>query len=172
VHAPQIEGFFHAPVDSLSAVPALCRELREEGLPQDAVVVSPDAGRTDLAAHYARCLGAPVVVLHKRRSGVQDVEVTHVVGEVAGKPCLVIDDIVSTAATLAEAVRALLEKGARPGVTVAATHGLFVDGARERLDALPIREIVVSDTVEQRWDKVRTVSVAPLLAGAIRRFVS
>jgi len=75
VHTPQIEGFFHAPVDSLTAVPVLCQALRE-GLPRDAVVVSPDAGRANLAAQYARCLGIPVVLLHKRRGSGADVEVT------------------------------------------------------------------------------------------------
>ena len=174
VHTPQIEGFFHAPVDSLTAVPALCQDL-ENRLPVDAVVVSPDAGRTNLAAHYARCLGAPVVLLHKRRGSGDKVEVTHVVGNVAGKACLIIDDIISTAATVAQSVKALLEKGALPGIVLAATHGLFVDGARERLDSLPIREIVVTDTVEAQetgWDKLRVVSTAPLLAAALRRFVS
>jgi ribose-phosphate pyrophosphokinase len=173
VHTPQIEGFFHAPVDSLTAVPALCEALRED-LPRDAVVVSPDAGRANLAAHYARCLGTPVVLLHKRRSDGAKVEVTHVVGDVSGKACVIIDDTISTAGTIAQAVGALLERGARD-IAVAATHGLFVDGARERLDALPIREIVVTDTVEGResgWKALRVVSSAPLLGAALKRFVS
>jgi ribose-phosphate pyrophosphokinase len=174
VHTPQIEGFFHAPVDSLTAVPALCHALRNN-LPADAVVVSPDAGRAGLAADYACCLGAPVVLLHKRRSGGADVEVTHVVGDVSGKACVIIDDTISTAATMAQAIRALLERGARADIAVAATHGLFVDGARERLDRLPIREIVVTDTVEGResgWNKLRVVSSAPLIGAALKRFVS
>lgn len=174
VHTPQIEGFFHAPVDSLTAVPVLCQALKER-LPKDAVVVSPDAGRTDLAAHYARCLGAPVALLHKRRHDGDQVEVSHVVGDVTGKACLIIDDMISTAGTVAQAVRALLAKGARADIAVAATHGLFVDGARERLDALPIREILVTDSVEARaagWDKLRVVSSAPLLAAALKRFVA
>lgn len=173
VHTPQIEGFFHAPVDSLTAVPVLCQALRE-GLPRDAVVVSPDAGRANLAAQYARCLGIPVVLLHKRRGGGADVEVTHVVGNVAGKACVIIDDTISTAGTMAQAVGALLDRGARADIAVAATHGLFVDGARARLESLPIREIVVTDTVESResgWKKLRVVSSAPLLGAALRRFV-
>jgi ribose-phosphate pyrophosphokinase len=174
VHTPQIEGFFHAPVDSLTAVPALCEALRKD-LPRDAVVVSPDAGRANLAAQYARCLGAPVVLLHKRRSDGAEVEVSHVVGEVAGKACLVIDDTISTGGTLAKAVEALLERGARGDIAVAATHGLFVHGARARLDSLPIREIVVTDTVERResgWKALRVVASAPLLGAALKRFVS
>jgi ribose-phosphate pyrophosphokinase len=173
VHTPQIEGFFHAPVDSLTAVPVLCQALRE-GLPRDAVVVSPDAGRANLAAQYARCLGIPVVLLHKRRGSGADVEVTHVVGNVAGKACVIIDDTISTAGTMAQAVGALLDRGARADIAVAATHGLFVDGARARLESLPIREIVVTDTVESResgWKKLRVVSSAPLLGAALRRFV-
>jgi ribose-phosphate pyrophosphokinase len=173
-HTPQIEGFFHAPVDTLTAVPALCEALRES-LPKDVVVVSPDAGRANLAAHYARCLGAPVVVLHKRRSGGDDVEVTHVVGDVSGKACVIIDDVISTAGTMAKSIRVLLDKGARPDILIAATHGLFMDRARERLDALPVREILVTDTVEPRerdWKKLRVVSSAPLLGAALRRFVS
>jgi ribose-phosphate pyrophosphokinase len=174
VHTPQIEGFFHAPVDSLTAVPALCEALQDR-LPRDAVVVSPDAGRAGLAAHYARCLGAPVVLLHKRRDGGADVEVTHVVGDVSGKACVIIDDTISTGATMAQAIRALLERGARADFAVAATHGLFVDGARERLDPLPIREIVVTDTIESResgWEKLRVVSTAPLIGAALKRFIS
>src|SRR3979411_2968693 len=108
VHTPQIEGFFHAPVDSLTAVPALCQALRE-GLPRDAVVVSPDAGRATLAAQYARCLGIPVVLLHKRRNDGADVEVTHVVGDVSGKACVIIDDVIATAGTMGQAIEALLE---------------------------------------------------------------
>jgi ribose-phosphate pyrophosphokinase len=173
VHTPQVEGFFHVPVDSLTAVPALCQALGE-GLPRNAVVVSPDAGRANLAAQYARCLGIPVALLHKRRNGA-DVEVTHVVGNVSGKACVIIDDVIATAGTMGQAIEALLERGARADIAVAATHGLFVDGARERLDALPIREIVVTDTVERResgWKKQRVVSSAPLLGAALKRFVS
>jgi ribose-phosphate pyrophosphokinase len=174
VHTPQIEGFFHAPVDSLTAVPALCEALRE-GLPRNAVVVSPDAGRANLAAQYARCLGVPVVLLHKRRNGGADVEVTHVVGNVSGKACVIIDDVIATAATMGRAIEALLERGARAEFALAATHGLFVGGARERLDALPIREIVVTDTVESResgWSKLRVVSSAPLVGAALKRFIT
>jgi ribose-phosphate pyrophosphokinase len=172
LHTPQIEGFFHVPVDSLTAVPALCHALQED-LPKDAVVVSPDAGRANLAAQYARCLGAPVVMLHKRRSNGDEVEVTHVVGNVSGKACLLIDDMVSTAGTMAQSIRALLEKGARSDFAIAATHGLFVDGARERLEAIPVREIFVTDTVEPRvsgWSKLRVVSSARLIAAALKRF--
>ena len=91
LHTPQIEGFFHAPVDGLTAVPTLCDAMRGR-LPRDVVVVSPDAGRVRLASTYARCLGAPVVVLHKRRESATQTAVTHVVGEVAGRACLLVDE--------------------------------------------------------------------------------
>jgi ribose-phosphate pyrophosphokinase len=173
LHTPQIEGFFHTPVDSLTAVPALCDALKPI-LPKDAVVVSPDGGRVNLATEYARCLGAALVVLHKRRLGGDEVAVTHVVGEVAGKACLLIDDMISTAGTMVQSIKALIDKGARPEIHIAATHGLFVGKARERLDAAPVREIVVTDTCAppSGWNKLRVVSSAPLIAAALRRFVS
>jgi len=174
LHTPQIEGFFHAPVDSLTAVPTLCQALRER-LPPDAVVVSPDRGRVSLATHYAQCLGAGVVVLHKRRDDGAEVEVTHVVGDVAGRTCLIVDDMISTGATVAKSVEALVSKGARPEITVAATHGLFLPGAREKLDSAGVREVFVADTVavkEKDWTRLHVVSIAPLMAEALRRFLS
>ncbi len=174
LHTPQIEGFFHAPVDSLTAVPTLCRALRER-LPHDLVVVSPDAGRVRLAAHYAQCLGAPVIVLHKRRESGTQTAVTHVVGNVANRACLIVDDMISTGGTVAASVTALLAAGARPEIIVAATHGLLLPGARDQLDHPAVREVVVTDTVrvaEQDWPHLRVVSIAPLIAGALERFLA
>ena len=171
LHADQIEGFFHVPVDSLTAVPTLCRALRDR-LPPDVVVVSPDAGRVKMAADYARRLGAPVAILHKRRTSGTETSVTHVVGEVAGRPCLIIDDMISTGGTIARAVEALLSAGARPEIVVAATHGLFVGEARRNLGHEVVRAVVVADTVADpglAWPALQRVSVAPLLAEAIRR---
>src|SRR5882724_11767154 len=118
LHTPQVEGFFHAPVDTLTAVPTLCRALRDR-LPPDLVVVSPDAGRVSLATHYAQCLRTPVIVLHKRRESGAQTAVTHVVGDVAGRACLIVDDIISTGGTVAASVTALLQAGARPEMIVA-----------------------------------------------------
>ncbi len=171
LHADQIEGFFHVPVDSLTAVPTLCRALRDR-LPPDVVVVSPDAGRVKMAADYARRLDAPVAILHKRRTSGTETSVTHVVGEVAGRPCLIIDDMISTGGTIARAVEALLSAGARPEIVVAATHGLFVGEARRNLGHEAVRAVVVADTVADpglAWPALQRVSVAPLLAEAIRR---
>src|SRR5258705_1535320 len=131
LHTPQIEGFFHAPVDGLTAVPTLCDGMRGR-LPRGVVVVSADDGRVRLASTYARCLGAPVVVLHKRRESATQTAVTHVVGEVAGRACLLVDDMISTGATVASGIAALLAAGARPEIVVAATHGLFVAGTGDR----------------------------------------
>ena len=161
-------------MDSLTAVPTLCQALRER-LPRDTVVVSPDRGRVSLATHYAQCLGAGVVVLHKRRDDGAEVEVTHVVGDVASRTCLIVDDMISTGATVAKSVKALVSRGARPEMIVAATHGLFLPGAREKLDSAAVREVFVADTVavkEKDWTRLHVVSVAPLMAEALRRFLS
>jgi ribose-phosphate pyrophosphokinase len=174
LHMPQIEGFFHAPVDSLTAVPTLCRALRDR-LPPDVVIVSPDVGRMGMATHYAQCLGVPIVVLHKHRVSGAETAVTAVVGTVADRACLIVDDMISTGGTLATSIAALLGAGARPEIVVAATHGLLLPGARERLDHPAVREIVVTDTVEvcdKDWPRLHVVSVAPLIAGALQRFLA
>jgi ribose-phosphate pyrophosphokinase len=146
-HTAQIEGFFHAPVDSLTAVPALCGALRGR-LPERVVIVAPDAGRVAMANCYAQCLGAPLVVLHKQRLNGTATEVIHMAGEVCGRPCLIVDDMISTGGTIAESIRALLVAGARPDFIVAATHGLLVAKAREKLSHPAVREVLVTDTVE------------------------
>ena len=99
----------------------------------DLVVVSPDAGRLPLATHCAQCLKTSVIVLHKRRESAAETAVTHVVGDVAGRACLIVDDIISTGGTVAASVAALLRAGARPEIIVAATHGLLLPGSRDKL---------------------------------------
>ena len=171
LHAAQIEGFFHIPVDSLTAMPTLCRALGDR-LSSDVVVVSPDTGRVKMATDYAHRLGTSVAVLHKRRASGTETAVTRVVGDVAGRPCLIIDDMISTGGTIARAVEALLAAGARPEITVAATHGLFVGDARTKLGHAAVRAVVVTDTVavaDPPWPGLRYVSIAPLLAETIRR---
>ena len=170
LHAAQIEGFFHNPVDNLTAVPSLCQAIRHH-LPAGAVVVSPDAGRVKMATDYAHRLGASIVVLHKCRSSGTETVVTHVVGDVRGRPCLIIDDMISTGGTIAQAVEALLAAGACPDITVAATHGLFVDDAWTRLGHEAVRRMFVTDTVvSDNWSRpsLQIVTIAPLLAAAIR----
>lgn len=173
LHTPQIEGFFGIPVDTLSAVAVLCDSLRER-LPTDAVVVSPDAGRVQLATEYARRLDAGLAVLHKRRESGTETAVTHLVGDVAGKPCLLVDDMISTGGTLVQSVGALRQAGASD-FYVAATHGLLLKGAAARLAEAGVREVLVTDTVPPAPADglpLRHASVAPLLAGAIRRIRS
>jgi ribose-phosphate pyrophosphokinase len=174
LHTPQIEGFFHAPVDSLTAVPIICERLRGQ-IPAGLVVVSPDVGRAAMASRYARALGASVVVLHKQRMSGTESKVVQVVGHVSERPCLVVDDMIATGGTIAESISALLAAGARPEVTVAATHGLFVGGAREKLNHPALREVLVTDTVcpfQGEWSQLHVVSIAPLIATAVRRLVS
>lgn len=175
LHTPQIEGFFHVPVDSLTAVPTLCRALRDR-VPANIAVVSPDVGRVGMATRYAeQCFGASVVVLHKRRVSGSETKVTHVVGDVSGRACLIVDDMISTGGTVAESITALLDAGARPEIMVAATHGLFVLDARKKLGHPAMRELFVTDTVsttETDWPRLRVISIAPLIAGAVKRLLA
>jgi ribose-phosphate pyrophosphokinase len=173
LHAAQIEGFFRIPVDSLTAVPALAQAIRDR-VPPGAVVISPDAGRVAMAADYAQRLGGPVAILHKRRSSGTATAVTHVVGDVRGRPCLIIDDMISTGGTIARAVEALLAAGARPEIVVAATHGLFVGQAWATLGHEAIREVIVTDSVTPAGSdrRLRVVSIAPLIAAAIGQILA
>ena len=171
LHAAQIEGFFRIPVDSLSALPTLVSEIRPR-IPAGTIVVSPDEGRFKTATALARRLRTRVAVLHKQREGGTITSVLKVVGDVQGQVCLIIDDMIATGGTIAKSVDALLGAGAKPEIYVAATHGLFVDRARETLKHPAIREILVTDSVPSEldgWQEVQVVSLAPLLAAAIRR---
>ncbi|MFN7949324.1 MAG: ribose-phosphate pyrophosphokinase [Blastocatellia bacterium] len=174
LHAPQIEGFFRIPVDSLTALPVLSQAISQRCSP-DTVIVSPDVGRAKLAMAYAERLGTDFAVLHKRRASGTELEMTHLAGNVRDRSCLIVDDMISTGGTIVESVAALRRAGARPEIKVAATHGLFVDGARERLSETGVQEIIVTDTVPrhaQPWPQLHVVSSAPLLAAAIRRFLT
>lgn len=175
LHAAQIEGFFHVPVDTLTAVPSLAAEVSQVLRP-NTVIISPDVGRMHTAIEYSSSLDAPVVVLHKQRESGTTIEVTNVAGDVRGRPCLIVDDMISTAGTIAGSIDALLAAGALPDVLVAATHGLFTDGARERLSHSALRAIYVTDTLpppatclSEAWPDLHVVSIAPILAAAIGR---
>jgi ribose-phosphate pyrophosphokinase len=175
VHAAHLEGFFHVPMDNLSAQAVLYAALREQ-LPPGTVVVSPDLGRVPTATEFAQRLGTSVVVLHKHRESATETTVTHVVGEVRDRPCLIVDDMISTGGTIARAIEALLAAGARPEITVAATHGLFVEGARQHLSHESVRAVVDTNTVpisvQEDWPDLQVVSVAPLLAAAIQQVLA
>jgi ribose-phosphate pyrophosphokinase len=127
-----------------------------------------------MATEYAQCLGAPLVVLHKRRESGAETKVTDIGGDVTGRACLVVDDIISTGGTLAESIKALLEAGTRAEIIVAATHGVLLTGAREKLGQPAVRGVYVTDTVsvaEEQWPQLRVVSIAPMIASALERFV-
>lgn len=174
VHAPQIEGFFRGPVDHLTAVPLLCEALRGR-LAADAVVVSPDAGRVQSATEYARRLGLSLVVLHKRRGSAHETTVTHVVGDVRDRPCLIIDDMISTGGTIVESAHALRDAGARGEFVVAATHGVFVGDACLRMAEAGVTRVIVTDSIpepDHRCPLAEVVSIAPLLAETIRARLS
>ena len=174
LHSAQIEGFFRLPVDHLTAVPTLCDELKHR-LPAETVVVSPDEGRVKTAVEYARLLGRSTAVLHKRRESGAETKVVQVVGEVRDRPCLIIDDMISTGGTIARAIEALLKAGARPEITVAATHGVLVEPARMKLTHPALRETIVTDTVAPHYQDLaqfKVISIAPLLAAAIQRLVA
>jgi len=173
LHTAQAEGFFQVPVDAITAVPSLCEDLRGR-LPDDLVVVSPDAGRVREATQFAQRLGASLAVILKHRTSGRETHVTHLVGDVRGRACLLVDDMISTGGTLVGSMEALHHAGARE-CYVAATHGLLIGDAARRLDAAGVREVVVTDTVDvpsRDWPRLRVVSLAPLLAEAIRRMVS
>jgi len=174
LHTPQIEGFFRIPVDSLTAVPTLCEGLRDR-LPPDIVVVSPDPGRVHMATQYAQRLNSSVAVLHKHRKSGTETTVTRVVGDVRARPCLIVDDIISTGNTIVRSIDALIQAGARPEPIVAATHGLFIEDARTKLSHGGIKAIFVTDTVAQPstdWPELHVISIAAPIASAIQGFQS
>jgi ribose-phosphate pyrophosphokinase len=173
LHAAQIEGFFHTAVDTLSAVPVLSDALRSR-LPADgAVVVSPDEGRIKMAGLYAQNLAAPVAIIHKQRESGTETRVLRVVGEVRDRPCVIIDDMISTGGTVSRSIAALLEAGARPEIYIVATHGLFLPGAREKLSHDSVCGILVTDTTPvEPWPGLSVISIAPLIAGAIERLAA
>ena len=170
LHSGQIQGFFDGPVDHLTAMPVLVDHLRS--LEGDLTIVSPDAGRVKVAERYAIQLGADLAIVHKRRnhSAFHSVEAKEVVGEVDGKVCILVDDMIDTAGTICAAADQLTERGAAR-VVAATTHGVFSGQAMERLTASSIEKIIVTDTVplpeDADHDLIEVLSVAPLIARAI-----
>jgi ribose-phosphate pyrophosphokinase len=169
-HTHQIQGFFDVPVDHLYAAPVLTSYFRSLQL-ESPVVVAPDVGAAKMARGFARRVGATFAIIDKRRPAQNVAEVVEVVGDVAGKPCIIVDDMIDTAGTLVSVVEALMERGATQ-VYAAATHALLSGPARERLSGSDIVEVVVTNTLhipeEKRFDKLRVLSVGELLARAIR----
>ena len=172
LHSPQIQGFFSVPVDDLTAMDVLSRALRAQGL-RDLVVVSPDSGFVKKARAYARRLGAPLAIADKRRPDhTERAEVLELIGDVRGLDAVLVDDFVISGHTLAEAARCVLERGAR-SVHAAVTHGVFSRAAAGVIDGSALASLTVTDSVEAHPaplpSRCRVVSVAPLLAEAIRR---
>jgi ribose-phosphate pyrophosphokinase len=171
LHTGQIQGFFDYPVDHLTAVPVIAEYLRQN-VEGDSVIVAPDAGGGKLARRFADRLGADIAFIDKRRpKGTHNVAVaTEVVGDINGRTCIIVDDMIDTAGTVVSAANLLIDRGATE-VYIAATHGLLSGPAVDRLKNGPIREVVVTNTVpisdEKRFDNLRVLSIAPLLAEAI-----
>lgn len=168
-HQHQIQAFFDIPVDHLYAAPVLTHYFREMKLP-DLVVVAPDVSSAKMARGFAKRLDATIAIVDKRRPAANQAEVLNVVGEVDGKTCLIVDDMVDTGGTLANAVIALKERGATQ-VFAAATHAILSGPAVERLAAAPLEEFIVTDTIHvpenRRFDGLKILSVAELFAKAI-----
>jgi ribose-phosphate pyrophosphokinase len=173
LHAGQVQGFFHVPVDHMTAMPMLTQWFMDQAFTEELVVVSPDAGRVKVARNFARKLGCHWAVMEKERPAQQVAEIGYVVGEVKGKTAVLVDDIIATAGTLQSAARTVLEEGAAR-VIAAATHGVFSGPAYERLtyERSGIERIVVTDTIPLRPgapDNITVLSTAKTLADSIRR---
>jgi ribose-phosphate pyrophosphokinase len=171
LHSGQIQGFFDVPFDHLTAAPVLVEYLRAQDC-EDLVVVAPDAGRVRVADRFGQHLGADLAVVHKRRSRVKanSVEALHVVGDVEGRTCVLIDDMIDTAGTIVAAANLLAERGATE-VWAMATHAVLSDPAVDRLKNSALGKVVVTNTLpispDRRFDKLEVLSVAKLISDAI-----
>ncbi len=171
LHAAQIQGFFDVPVDHLFATPVMIDHfapLRGESL----TVVSPDAGGVERARAFAKRLDAPLAIIDKRRTDVNIAEVMHIIGDVEGQHCLIVDDLIDTAGTLVKAAEALLKVGAR-SVRACATHAVLSGPAVERIETSALAEVVVTNSIPLHdaaaaSPRIKQLSVAPLLAQAIQ----
>ena len=171
LHAGQLQGFFQRPVDHMTAIMLLTRYIKDLALPDDLVVVAPDAGRVKLNKKFADLVGADLAILDKERPRQQVAEIGYVIGDVRDKTAIIVDDIIDTAGTLRAAGEAVMQAGANR-VLAAATHGVFSGPAFENLAASPFERIVVTDTIPLRAgapDTIRVLSCASLLADSIRR---
>jgi ribose-phosphate pyrophosphokinase len=173
LHTSQIQGFFDGPVDHLFALPLLVKYVANTVEDRSLItVVSPDAGRVRVAERWTDLLGAPLAIIHKRRDPdvPNEAKVQEVVGEVEGRVCVLIDDMIDTGGTIVKASEALFENGAAK-VIVAATHGILSGPAVERFNSSNVSEVIVTDTLpipeDRRFDKLTILPVAPLIARAI-----
>lgn len=173
LHAGQIQGFFDIPVDNLYALPVFYKYMQDNNLCDgETVIVSPDAGGVARARTYAKKFGMPLAIIDKRRSGPNVAKVMHVIGEVAGKKCILIDDMIDTAGTLTEAAAALKENGA-VSVKAMATHGILSGPAIDRIGASVIEKVIITDTIDNTrlkdFAKLEILTVSGILATSIER---
>src|SRR5277367_977242 len=171
LHAAQIQGFFDVPVDHLFAAPVMLEYFESIGR-RDMTVVSPDAGGVERARAFAKHMNAPLAIIDKRRTDVNVAEVMHIIGDVEGRHCLIVDDLIDTGGTLAKGAEAILKQGAL-SVTACATHAVLSGTAVERIEASCLQEVVVTNSIPLREEakrstRIKTLSVAPLLARAIQ----
>ena len=171
LHAGQIQGFFDIPVDHLYATPVTVAYFRRLKL-KNLVVVSPDTGGVERARGFAKKMNIPLAIIDKRREDVDVVEMLNVIGEVEGKTCLIVDDLIGTAGTLVKGAQALKEKGADK-VYACCTHGVFADGAIKKICAAPLEQVVATNSIPltpeaEQCGRIKVLSVGKLLADAIR----
>lgn len=172
LHSNQLQGFFNIPVDNLMGMPVLAKYFSESGLPNDLVVVSPDMGSVSRSRQLATKFNVPMAIIDKRRPKANVMEVMNIIGEVRGKTCLMIDDMIDTAGTICQGAQALVDNGAKK-VIACCTHAVLSGPAIERLQASPISQVVVLDTIplppQKKIDKIDVVTISHLFAEAIER---
>ena len=173
LHAGQIQGFFDIPVDNLYAAPLFSRDIRECYPGRDLMIVSPDVGGVIRARAIATRLGCDLAIIDKRRERAGESEVMNVIGEVEGRDCILVDDIVDSGGTLCNAAEALLSNGAR-SASVYVTHGVLSGGAVARIASAPVEMMTITDSIQatdavQKASNIREVTIAPLLAEAMQR---
>src|SRR4051794_27893930 len=171
LHAPQLQGFFNIPVDHIFASPVLVDEFRKKNLP-DLTVVSPDAGGVERARFFAKKMDSALAIVDKRRVAMDVTEVMHVIGDVEGRSCVILDDIIDTAGTLVKTANALMENGAKR-VFACATHAVLSGPAIERISKSPLEKVVVTNTIPlseaaRNEPKIEVRSIAGLIGSAIR----
>jgi ribose-phosphate pyrophosphokinase len=173
LHAGQIQGFFDIPTDNLFAAPTMVRDVKERGAPHKVMVVSPDVGGVVRARAFAKRLDAPLAIVDKRRERAGESEVMNIIGDVKGRNCVLLDDIVDSGGTLCNAADALLAAGAE-SVSAYITHGVLSGGAVARVASSKLKELVVTDTIApteavRLARNIRVITIAPLIGEAIAR---
>ena len=173
LHAGQIQGFFNIPFDHLYSLPVFLNDYLSQRFDQSAVFISPDAGGVERTRAFAKRLGASLAIIDKRRERANVSEVMHLIGDVKGRDCIIVDDMIDTAGTLVNAAQAVMREGARKVVAVA-SHGVLSGPAAARIAASPLEEVVVSNSIPpsaavKACSKIRYLSVGNLLGEAIRR---